>query len=208
LAVHFSRALPGPATFRLQGLATLLAAYSRRAPAGSVSHRQRSWDPPFGAFPSRKVSGAFPPGSTHMPFSPAGIPAARSGGPAQRTAAPGFLPFRESLATVRVLARRSLAAPLGFALPGSSSGSLARVFAQAPPARFRGDDPCGPCPSAPRSIDQLPPAPARTTRQAGAPARRTLLGFLHRHVPDRSSAPVSELWIHLIPRRALPPTAR
>jgi hypothetical protein len=59
---------PGPATFRLQGLATLLTAYSLRAPAGFVSHRQRSWDSPFGAFPSRKVSGALPPGSTHIPF--------------------------------------------------------------------------------------------------------------------------------------------
>jgi hypothetical protein len=59
---------PGPATFRLQGLATLLTAYSLRARAGFLSHRQRSWDSPFGAFPSRKVSGALPPGSTHLPF--------------------------------------------------------------------------------------------------------------------------------------------
>jgi hypothetical protein len=48
-----------PATFRLQGLATLLAAYSRRARAGFVSHRRRSWDSPFGAFPSRKVPTRF-----------------------------------------------------------------------------------------------------------------------------------------------------
>jgi hypothetical protein len=60
---------PSPATFRLQGLATLLTAYSLRARAGFVSHRRRSWDSPFGAFPSRKVSGALPPESTHVPFS-------------------------------------------------------------------------------------------------------------------------------------------
>jgi hypothetical protein len=59
LAVHLPRALPQPATFRLQGLATLLAAYSRRARAGFVSHRRRSWDSPFGAFSSRKVPAAF-----------------------------------------------------------------------------------------------------------------------------------------------------
>jgi hypothetical protein len=40
-----------PATFRLQGLATLVAACSLRSPAGFVSHRQRSWDSPFGASP-------------------------------------------------------------------------------------------------------------------------------------------------------------
>jgi len=59
LAVHLPRALPQPATFRLQGLATLLAVYSRRARAGFVSHRRRSWDSPFGAFSSRKVPAAF-----------------------------------------------------------------------------------------------------------------------------------------------------
>jgi hypothetical protein len=46
--------VPHPATFRLQGLATLLTAYSFRARAGFVSPRQRSWDSPFGAFPSRQ----------------------------------------------------------------------------------------------------------------------------------------------------------
>jgi len=71
--VHF-RGFASPATFRLQGLATLLTAYSLRAHAGSVSHRRRSWDSPFGAFPSRKVSGASPPGSTHVPFAASVIP--------------------------------------------------------------------------------------------------------------------------------------
>jgi len=57
--VHLPRALPAPATFRLQGLVTLLAAYSFRAHAGFVSHRPRSWDSPFGAFSSRKVTARF-----------------------------------------------------------------------------------------------------------------------------------------------------
>jgi hypothetical protein len=55
-----ARALPQPATVRLQGLATLLAAYARRARVGLFSCRRRSWDSPFGAFPSRKVADAFP----------------------------------------------------------------------------------------------------------------------------------------------------
>jgi len=35
--------------------------------AGFISHRQRSWDSPFGGFSPRKVSGALPPGRTHIP---------------------------------------------------------------------------------------------------------------------------------------------
>jgi hypothetical protein len=43
------------AKFRLQGLATLLAACSLESRAGFVSHRQRSWDSPFEGFLSREV---------------------------------------------------------------------------------------------------------------------------------------------------------
>jgi hypothetical protein len=41
--------LADPATFRLQGLVTLLAVYSPRSLSGLVSSRQRSWDSPFEA---------------------------------------------------------------------------------------------------------------------------------------------------------------
>ena len=80
--VHCPRALPQPATFRPQGLFTLSTAYSLQARAGFVSHQQRSWDSPFGAFPSRKVSAALAIGRTHMPFHPPVIP------PPQRRAGP------------------------------------------------------------------------------------------------------------------------
>jgi hypothetical protein len=76
-----------PATFRLQGLGTLLAAYSLRSRAGSISHRRRSWDSPFGGSSSRKVSGVLPPGSTHLPFGPAVFP------PPKRRAGPMGLGF-------------------------------------------------------------------------------------------------------------------
>jgi len=49
-------------------VSTLLTVYALRSRAGFVSHRRRSWDLPFGAFSSRKVSGALPPGWTHLPF--------------------------------------------------------------------------------------------------------------------------------------------
>jgi hypothetical protein len=63
-----SRRRRPPASVRLQGLVTLLAAYALPNRAGSVSHRQRSWDSPFGAFSSRTASGALPPERTHLPF--------------------------------------------------------------------------------------------------------------------------------------------
>jgi hypothetical protein len=69
--------------------------------AGLISYRQRSWDSPCGASSSRKVSGAFLPGSTHMPFFPSVFPSAGADRPAQRAAASGLLPFRESLTTRR-----------------------------------------------------------------------------------------------------------
>jgi len=50
-----------PTAFRIQGLATLLTVSALRSRAGFVSHRQRSWDSPFGAFPSRKVFNRFRP---------------------------------------------------------------------------------------------------------------------------------------------------
>jgi len=113
-----SRGLYRPATFRLQGLVTLLTVSSLRSLAGSVSHRQRSWDSPFGASSSQKVSGRLRPEAPTYRFSHR-YTLYRSTGPARRTAVPGFRPFRESLATRTCLAPRPLAAPLGLAFQGS-----------------------------------------------------------------------------------------
>jgi hypothetical protein len=68
LEVHLPRAQSVPATFRLQGLATLLTAYSLESRAGFVSHRRRSWDSPFGGFPSRRISPDFRLEGTHLPL--------------------------------------------------------------------------------------------------------------------------------------------
>jgi hypothetical protein len=56
-----TRGLCLPASFRPQGLAALSTVFSLRTLAGFVSHRQRSWDSPFGAFSARKALPAFPP---------------------------------------------------------------------------------------------------------------------------------------------------
>jgi hypothetical protein len=120
---------------RLQGLVTLLTAYSFRAPAGFVSHRRRSWDSPFGASSSRKVSGAFPPGRTHIPFILPLLPL-----PKQRAGRAGRGFWASTLARALAadvgLARRLLAAPLGFTLLGCTDRSLSRDFARLPLTRF------------------------------------------------------------------------
>jgi len=77
--VHYPQARP-PATFRLQGLATLLTVCALRSRAGSVSHRQRSWDSPFGAFASGKVSGGIGGRINPPTVSLAGDPAAEAMG--------------------------------------------------------------------------------------------------------------------------------
>jgi hypothetical protein len=86
--IHLPRAVPAPATVRLQGLATLWAVYALRGRAGFVSHRRRSWDSPFGAFSSRKVSAPFPAGSTRVPCLSSVIP------PPKRWAGPTSRGFR------------------------------------------------------------------------------------------------------------------
>jgi len=60
----------------------------------------------------------------------------RSSGPARQAAVPGLLPLPESLAAAVGLARRLLAAPLGFALLGYTSRSLGQDFARPPLTRL------------------------------------------------------------------------
>jgi len=115
------------ATGRPQGLLTLSAVSARRSRAGYVSRRQRSWDSPFGAFSSDGVPGAFPPGSTHMPF-PAPVSPAASGGPARHGSTSGFLPPQESLAPRAVFsAARRRWLPWVFTFRGTSTRTLNRI---------------------------------------------------------------------------------
>jgi hypothetical protein len=102
-----------PAAFRLQGLGTLLTVFSLAFRAGFVSHRQRSWDSPFGGFLSREVFAAFRLEGTHIPFSPAVFP------PPKRQTGPTGLGFwvhasRGCLATARGIKPTVTGASLGF----------------------------------------------------------------------------------------------
>jgi hypothetical protein len=116
---------PGPATFRLQGLVTLLTVYSFRARAGPVSCRRRSWDSPFGAFPSRKVFRSVSARKNPHAVSPAGTVNAEALTPSDRPRLLGFDPFESPLRDGRVFsrsARRLL--PWVFSLSGHSYENL------------------------------------------------------------------------------------
>jgi len=118
-----SQGFPSPARFRPQGLVTLSAAYSLRARAGFVSHQQRSWDSPFGAFPSRKVSERYRPKAPTYRFSRR-FSYHRSSRPARRAAVSGLCPLRESLAIRRGISTLIAGCSLGLPLPGYFAAAL------------------------------------------------------------------------------------
>ena len=115
-----------------------MAACALRPRPGSLSHRQRSWDSPFGAFSSRKVSGGvtvrIDPPTVPPASSPAAEAVGRPGGPQFLGLHPSESPWRPSGG----LARQPLDAPLGLCLPGLVTGDLARAFTRTPLARFAG----------------------------------------------------------------------
>jgi hypothetical protein len=116
-----------PATFRLQGLVTLLTVSSLRARAGPISYRRRSWDSPFGVFPSRSVPGRYHPrGPTYRFFHRR----ARCEAP-NWIAGPRFLGFCHPASPWRRtmgLARSPLDTPLGFPLLGYTRKDLGPIF--------------------------------------------------------------------------------
>jgi hypothetical protein len=199
------RGFAAPATFRLQGLATLLTAYAFRSLAGFVSRRQRSWDSPFGAFSSRKVSVAFPRGSTHVPFLPSVIP------PPKRRAGPTSRGFWV-LTLSRVPGDRT----------GFNSPTAGCSLGLHPPRASRREPGPNFCPGSSRTllrsdredrtagVSEYRSALAwlsPPSRQAEKPGRATLTGFPHRYEPGHASVSLSGLCVHLAPRRTSLPTA-
>jgi hypothetical protein len=182
-----------------------LTAYSLRARAGFLSHRQRSWDSPFGAFSSRKVSAAFASGRTHIPFHPSVLP------PSKRWAGPNgprFLGFDPSRSPSRPDGFNSLTAGCSLGLRPS------RVFRLEPCRAFRPGSSLAlpqtptsrPTPPAPRSISQLQPGSVRVGRQAARADRTTLVGFGTCPIRSMRAACRPGLLLRLVPRRTSPPT--
>lgn len=102
-----------PATFRLQGLITLLTACALESRAGFVSHRRRSWDSPFGGFLSRQASTAFRPRRTRIPLARQYLRRSRVR-PARRASVSGFTPAWDCLAAARRFKPTAAGASLGF----------------------------------------------------------------------------------------------
>jgi hypothetical protein len=202
------RGLCLPATFRPQGLITLSTAYSLRTPAGFVSHQQRSWDSPFGVFPSREACGRFRQHGPTYRFS-LRCYHRENGGPARRAAVPGPQPPESPWRLNAWLARKPLDTPLGFALLGSTAGSLVRAFTRTPLTRLTERTSRSPPPRVRLRVSispHLAPSPQRA--EAGSVDEAALLGFLHRFAPEHTRTTASGLWVHLTPRRTLLPTDR
>jgi hypothetical protein len=111
--VHF-REPSQLATFRLQGLVALLTVSSLEFRASFVSHRQRSWDSPFGGILSREVFETFQPERTHLPLTRR-LFRRRSVRSVRRASVTGFAPPGIALRPHGVLSRGPQAPPLGFA---------------------------------------------------------------------------------------------
>jgi hypothetical protein len=173
------------ATFRLQGLVTLLTVSALRFRAGFISHRQRSWDSPFGAC----SLGGYPCVSTRMSprtVPPAGIPSTRRcrAGPA----GPGSWALAQPRVSVGERGFRTRTA-------GSSHGFRpSRVRSQRPWPGFRpasslalrtpGSHP--PDPPAPQSVTQSLAGPTRLRGKPRSEDEATLIGSLHPSAPTHS----------------------
>jgi hypothetical protein len=204
--VHLPRARP-PATFRLQGLVTLLTGYALRFRAGFLSHRQRSWDSAFGAFSSRKVPGALLPVRPTYRFAYRCSHRPKALGRPNRLRFLGFCPFESPWRSDGVLVHRPLDAPLGFCLPGLAIGNLAQAFTRAPLSRFADLTIARRAP-APQSIHRSPTRLSdewcrNTTSGGGSPHR-----LLAPANPVRSDERFTGICVHLASCRALLPTIR
>jgi hypothetical protein len=186
-----ARGLCPPATFRLQGLATLLTAYSLESRAGFVSHRQRSWDSPFGGFPFLTASKAFRPRTNPPTVSPAVFP------PPKRQTGPTGLGYwvhaaRKCLTIARGFNPTTAGASPGVRPSRACRKGLGPDFSGPPLTRFAGSDGCPPNPPAPQSIDRPLLHPARHAPEC-TPAEATLVGFTHLPDPAHSDPPAPGL---------------
>jgi hypothetical protein len=144
------------------------------------------------SFPHSGSIRTFPPELTHLPFHPALYPPPKRLG---RPAGPRFLgldPPEHPWQSNTCLARRPLAAPLGFTLLGCSAEDLARDFAPAPLTCLAMGSKAANRTHRRVSIG-LQLASPLDKRQAPPTDETTLLGFSHRYVPGHSRTTASGL---------------
>jgi len=168
-----------------------LTAYSLESRAGSVSHRRRSWDSPFGGFPSQEALPAFRPEANPPTVAPGSISAARRRQTGLTGPGSWVHTSRECLATTRSFNPATAGASHGVCPSRVCHESLEPGLLQASSRTLRGfwrllAESVGV--SEYRSaLAPLHPTAHRSTQPTGA----TLMGFLHLPAPEhsRSSAP-------------------
>lgn len=161
-----------PTAFRLQGLGTLLTAFSLRSRAGSVSHRRRSWDSPLRSLTVPQVSSRFRLKGPTCRFT-CRCSHRRSVGPARQVTTSGLFPYGGFLPApggVSTWCQRKL--PWGFPFQGVS---------RRPWPGFR-----------PASSHTLrPPSRKRPGRPASQSLDRPSLGCVSTHAVSRISETTS-----------------
>jgi len=170
-----------------------LAACSLESRAGFVSHRQRSWDSPFGGFPSREVLPAFRPEGNPHTVTPGSISATRR----RQTGLTGLgfwaRTSRECLATARSFNPATAGASHGVGPSRVCHESLEPGFLRASSRTL-----CGFWRLLAESVGAseyrsafAPPHP--TTHRSTPPREATLMGFVHLPAPEHSRPTASWL---------------
>jgi hypothetical protein len=170
-----------------------LTAYSLESRAGFVSHRQRSWDSPFGGFPSREVLPAFRPEGNPHTVTPGSISATRRCQTGLTGPGSWVYTSRECLATTRSFSPVTAGASHGVCPSRVCHESLKPGLLRASSHTLRGFwrllvESVG------VSEYQSALAPLHpTTRRSTPPRGTTLLGFLHLPAPEHSRSSASGL---------------
>ena len=124
-----------PTAFRLQGLVTLLTAFSLRTLAGFFSHRQRSWDSPLRSFTSRQVSSRFRlKAPTYR--STCRCSQRQDAGPARQASVPGLCPCRGLRMAIGGFSTATIGSSLGVPPSRASHEGLDLAFTWSPLSHF------------------------------------------------------------------------
>jgi hypothetical protein len=113
-----------------------LTVYTLRSRASLVSYRQRSWDSPFGAFPSRKVTESFPTRVNPHTVDSSVYPRTRGAGAGLMSCGFWALTLSRVPGDARVFSTRTAGCSLGFFPSRAPGKSLDRDFARSPLTRF------------------------------------------------------------------------
>jgi hypothetical protein len=144
--------------------------------------------PPFGAFPSRKVSRWFPSGMDPHAVSLAAAPAGEPAGRNDKPRLLGFDPSGSPLPSPARLTRERPDAPLGFS---PFQGLLPNALPMFPMGSSHALGSCSSANCSSTRTSEYPKRPTRPTLPNGPATRKgqaTLLGFPHRFAPDARTA--------------------